>query len=167
MAGTDSCSPTRRRVFAWAARLLGAVAALAMIVTLPGTAAAESEVAMQENLCGASYERIDTYPIGSSSDPAGYVELYWSSTEKRNCALAVGTGSTYGWLGLKAISVCPSGSPDGSLCGDDGGNYRYYAGPAKTKAGYDMSGKCIDVYGVIERRNGTGAVSDKRGVHCG
>ncbi|WP_205324921.1 hypothetical protein [Glycomyces sp. YM15] len=166
MSRTDPPPPVRRRANGRTARLLGVAAALVMIATLSGTATA-AEAGAQANLCGASYTRIDTYVIGSASDPAGYVELYWSSTEKRNCALAIGTGSTYGWKGLKAISICPSGYADGSLCGDDSGDFLYYAGPARTKAGFDMSGKCIDVYGLIERRNGQGAVSDKRRVHCG
>ena len=122
--------------------------------------------AVQANLCGSSYVKIDTYPVKNGTATYGNVELYWSASAKRNCALTIGAGATYGWKGFKSVSVCPTGAAD-SYCGRDQGDYLYYAGPAYTKAGYDMTGRCVDVIGIIEHPSGASADGGGARVHCG
>jgi hypothetical protein len=147
-------------------RVLTAVAGALLVASAAATPAGASDMTPQANLCGSSYSLIDTYPIAYGSTTYGRVELYWSPTAKRNCALTVGSGATYGWKGFKAIEVCPHGAAV-SLCGEEHGDFLYYAGPVYTKAGYNMSGKCIDVVGIIEHPNGTSADGGGVRVHCG
>jgi hypothetical protein len=53
------------------------------------------------------------------------------------------------------------------LCGEDRGDFSYYAGPAYTPPGYNMSGHCVDVGGMVEYPGGTTADAGALGVHCG
>jgi hypothetical protein len=119
------------------------------------------------NYCGSGYALIDSYPIKAGTTTAGHVYLYWSAGAKRNCATTIAQGGSYGFRGFKNAWVCPSDTSDGSLCGDDPGQYLYYAGPAYTKAGYNMSGKCVEVGGMIEMPSGALADGGALRVHCG
>ena len=145
--------------------LIGLIGVVALAATTLSTAAPAS--AAPPNYCGSGYALIDSYPIKAGTTTAGHVYLYWSSTAKRNCASTIAQGSSYGFRGFKTVWVCPSGTSDGSLCGDDPGQYLYYAGPAYTKAGYNMSGKCVEVGGMIEMPNGVLADGGALRVHCG
>jgi hypothetical protein len=145
--------------------LIAVLGVVALIATNLSTAAAAE--AAPPNHCGSSYALIDSYPIKSGTTTAGHVYLYWSSSAKRNCSTAIAQGNSYGFKGFKTTWVCPSGNTDASLCGEDPGQYLYYAGPAYTKAGYNMSGKCVEVGGMIEMPNGDIADGGALRVHCG
>lgn len=146
--------------------LLTAAAGLALVAGAAAAPAGATEMTAQANVCGSSYAKIDTYPIKYGSATYGNVEVYYSASAKRNCAVTVGVGATYGWKGYKMVQICPNGT-DITFCGEDSGDYLYYAGPAYTKAGYDMSGWCIDVVGIVEHPNGTSADGGGTRVHCG
>lgn len=147
-------------------RLAIALAGVAALIAV-SLSTAEPAAAAPPNYCGSSYALIDSYPITAGTTTAGHVYLYWSSSAKRNCATAIAQGSSYGFRGFKNVWVCPSGTSDGSLCGQDYGNFLYYAGPAYTKAGYNMSGRCVEVGGMIEMPNGVTADGGALRVHCG
>lgn len=148
------------------ARLLMAVVGVAAMITTTLTAAAPAEAA-PPNYCGSGYVLLDSYPIKYGTTTAGHVYLYWNGTSNRNCSTAIATGNSYGFKGLKDTWVCPSGTTDATLCGEDRGQFLYYAGPAYTKAGYNMSGKCVEVGGMIEMPNGHIADGGALRVHCG
>jgi hypothetical protein len=147
--------------------LLTAAAGMALVAGAAAAPAGATEMTAQANVCGSSYVKIDTYPIKyNATTTYGNIELYYSASAKRNCAVTVGVGATYGWKGYKSIEICPNGT-DITFCGMDSGNYLYYAGPVYTKAGHDMSEWCVDVVGMIQHPNGTSADNFREHVHCG
>jgi hypothetical protein len=147
-------------------RVLTAAACLTFVGGAATTSAGASEMTAQANVCGSSYVKIDTYPIKYGTATYGNIELYYSATAKRNCALTVGVGATYGWKGYKSIEICPIDT-DITFCGMDSGYFLYYAGPVYTRQGHDMSEWCVDVVGMIQHPNGTSADNLKENVHCG
>ncbi|TDC52808.1 hypothetical protein E1212_07695 [Jiangella ureilytica] len=105
------------------------------------------------------------YAIGSPVK--AYMDVYWSSTTKRNCLVTNHTGATYGVLLYTQATIKPSGSGYSwpscpSSVGCDGEMYRYYAGPVYTPAGVDMSNKCVDIKGYIMDIGRT-----LTNIHCG
>ena len=115
--------------------------------------------------CGSSYRHIGHYSIGSPVK--AYMDVYWSSTAKRNCLVTNHTGATYGVQLYTQATIKPSGSVYGwpscpSSVGCDGGMYRYYAGPVYTPASVNMSNKCVDIKGYIIDIGRT-----LTGLHCG
>lgn len=115
--------------------------------------------------CGSSYTHIGHYPIPATGTAYAYMDVYWSSTSKRNCLVVNHSGSTYGVSLYTEAKIRPTGwnwPSCPSSVGCDGGFYRYYAGPVYTPSGVDMSKRCIDISGWIDWRNRT---LTKR--HCG
>ncbi|MFC4335897.1 hypothetical protein [Salininema proteolyticum] len=141
--------------------LVLAVALAAMTVAGPGTA----QAAVTGN-CGSSYVRVGHWPIDDSKyGRVGYVDVYWSSTAKRNCAVMNATGAAYDFAAVKSVGIWPSS--DSSKNDNDYGNYRYYAGPVYTPKGYDMTGKCVDIGGQTQVPDGSMAFEDFANKHCG
>jgi hypothetical protein len=111
----------------------------------------------------SGYTLIDQYNMyaESSTYRTGTLELYWSNTEGRNCAIARAYGSNWGerlWRGAY-ISI------HGGTTYKDEGYYSYYAGPVYTP---NSRGKCIDVQGTF-RTSSNGALIGNRylkSVHC-
>lgn len=100
--------------------------------------------------CGSSYRHIGHYALGSPAK--AYMDVYWSSTTKRNCMVTNHTGSTYGVQLYTEAAIWPYGHSQPSCpnsVGCDAGMYRYYAGPVYTPAGVDMSNRCINIRGYI------------------
>lgn len=113
--------------------------------------------------CGSSYRHIGHYSIGSPVK--AYMDVYWSSTTKRNCMVTNHAASTYGIkLYTEAQIWYPGGSaPDcPSSLNCDGDFYRYYAGPVYTPAGVDMSNRCVHIKGWIANQSRT-----LTNIHCG
>jgi len=115
--------------------------------------------------CGSSYAHIGHYAIGSSSQTIGYLDVYWSSSTKRNCLVTNHSGPTYGVSLYTEARIRPSGfswprCPSSTGC--DGGFYRYYAGPVYTPAGVDMTHRCVDISGVVDWSS-----RSLSRIHCG
>jgi hypothetical protein len=151
--------------------LVGAIAALLMGLASPASAQANSTtltgMALSSGPCGSSYSLVTHY--GENSQATGeinmYLDVYYSSTAKRNCLVANHAGSAYGASLDSLARIRPSGSswPACPSVGCDEGNYRYYAGPVYTPAGVDMSHRCVDVAGLA------GIQTDRilYGINCG
>lgn len=121
-------------------------------------------VAAAAGPCGSSYRHIGHYSVGSSP-VLGYLDVYWSSTAKRNCLVTNHASSTYGVKLYTEAAIRPSGyawpsCPSSTGC--DGGMYSYYAGPVYTPAGVDMSNRCVDVRGYVDWAGRT-----LTRIHCG
>ncbi|MEV6851222.1 hypothetical protein [Actinoplanes sp. NPDC051411] len=153
--------------------LVGAIAALLMGLAGPASAQAASTTrtgmvaALAGGPCGSSYSLVTHY--GEHSQATGelnmYLDVYYSSTAKRNCLVTNHAGSAYGQVLDTLARIRPSGSswPSCPSVGCDEGNYRYYAGPVYTPAGVDMSHRCVDVAGLV------GIQTDRvlSGINCG
>ena len=98
--------------------------------------------------CGSGYTQVDSYAIGS----AGTLELYYSSSSGKNCAIARDSSPGYGH---KAVYIGLENKPWADV---DSGNFTYYAGPVYVSA----PGQCIDVRGDVGS-----TVTVKESVHCG
>ncbi|MDL4772527.1 MULTISPECIES: spore-associated protein A [Thermomonosporaceae] len=106
--------------------------------------------------CGAGYSRIDVYNIGDSFK-VGSIELYYNSSNGKNCALTYGTDP--GVAGWKQIIMYAT---DGSTVSvHDDGAYKYYAGPVYLEA----KGKCLNLTGGIF--SSRSYYRNVKKVHCG
>ncbi|GAA2871690.1 serine/threonine protein kinase [Nonomuraea rubra] len=108
--------------------------------------------------CGSSYSRVGVYNIGIEKYGyrTGILEVYYSSSTGKNCALTYGDGpyaNTTSWKGV----VLSRG--DGSGRVSDAGDYKYYAGPVYVSA----PGQCIDVEGISPSWTSV----KLNNVHCG
>jgi hypothetical protein len=130
-------------------RLAGPIAAVALVFTMAQPAQAstgDGGFAVLAGECGSSYSRVGTYNI--EWDPYGTVvgkmEVYWSSATKRNCLITRAFGETTQYYSTKVarITVSATGASD-----VDNGLYLRKAGPVYTPAGYNMTGKCINITG--------------------
>ncbi|WP_174257459.1 hypothetical protein [Phytoactinopolyspora alkaliphila] len=115
--------------------------------------------------CGSSYSHIGHHPITASSTTVGHLDVYWSSSTKRNCLVTNHSGPTYGVRLFTEARIRPSGyswpsCPSSTGC--DSGFYSYYAGPVYTPAGVDMTNRCIDVTGTVDWTSRT-----RTRIHCG
>ena len=131
--------------------IVGAFAGAAAMV---GTATAAQAAT---NPCGSSYALVDTYAIPASGPRKGNVELYWSGSERGNCAVTNVEGADRGALNYVGVSIGRSNT--GFNDNADQGNYKYYAGPVKTKAG--VAAGCLDIHA-----NVNSAKRDLYRVHC-
>ena len=117
--------------------------AMAAIVGLVGgnhQAAAAGE-------CGSSYALNRTYPISNGTERTGTLELYYSNTTKKNCAINRCSGNCYQAL-YRSVSIRKSSSTAWTT---DGGLYHTYAGPVYVYA----PGSCIDAYGGVSFWDGS------------
>lgn len=106
--------------------------------------------------CGSSYSRVGVYPIPKTGTRTGTLEVYYSSSTGKNCALAYGYGSNYGTTTWKGVSISRG---DGTGYSVDADYYQYYAGPVYVSA----PGQCIDVTGSVV----AGKSTSLNNVHCG
>ncbi|WP_436497013.1 hypothetical protein [Actinokineospora sp. HUAS TT18] len=149
-----------------------AAAALALAFGGVSTAAATSAspsggVGVLGGECGSSYALVGLHKVGNQhTDRIDlHMEVYYSSTYKRNCLISRHVGDAYGERRDTMARIRPSGWawPACPSVGCDRGNYAYYAGPVYTPAGVDMSNRCVDVTGTA------GIQVDKilYKLHCG
>lgn len=144
--------------------LLGLAAPAAAAGDSDPTTGGDERMAAASGPCGSSYRHIGHYPIGSSP-VLGYMDVYWSSTTKRNCMVVNHSTATYGDKLYTEASIWPYGSSPPSCpssVGCDGGMYSYYAGPVYTPAGVDMSNRCVNIKGVVDWTTST-----RTRIHCG
>ena len=134
---------------------LSAAAALVLAVTSTNAATASvptEPVGVLGGECGASYNLVGVHPVGNQHTGRIdlHMEVYWSSTAKRNCLISRHVGDAYGQARNSLAQIRPSGSawPACSGVGCDEGNYAYYAGPVYTPAGVNMTGRCVDIAGM-------------------
>ncbi|MEU6858929.1 hypothetical protein AB0B28_08665 [Glycomyces sp. NPDC046736] len=147
---------TRRVVMSILAVTLGVVSATFLIAS-PAAAVGP---------CGSSYGHIGHYAVNhATKGTVAYIDVYYSSSAKRNCAVLNATGETYGFNGRKGVIIWAEGYYD--RYDQDDKDYSYYAGPVYTPAGVNMSGRCLNVEGIVETRNGSYATGQRYKVHCG
>jgi hypothetical protein len=156
-----------RRLFIIIAAAIVAIVGLVLPAHAGGdsTLPANRSLALLAGPCGSSYTHIGHYRIGPSTQPLGYLDVYWSSSSKRNCLVTNHSGPTYGVSVYTEARIRPSGyswpsCPSSTGC--DGGFYRYYAGPVYTPSGLDMTHRCIDISGVVDWSSRT-----LSRIHCG
>ncbi|MFB4273561.1 hypothetical protein [Nonomuraea sp. GTA35] len=106
--------------------------------------------------CGSSYSRVGVYSISRDGTRTGTLEVYYSSSTGKNCALTYGYGSYANTTSWKGVVISRG---DGSGESYDAGNYKYYAGPVYVSA----PGQCIDVEGISPEWTSV----KLNNVHCG
>ncbi|TDD21585.1 hypothetical protein [Nonomuraea diastatica] len=106
--------------------------------------------------CGSGYSRVGVYAIPSYDKRTGTLEVHYSSSTGKNCALAYGYGPYYGTKSWKRVTISKA---DGSGEHTDANEYEYYAGPVYVSA----PGQCIDVAGTVPAWTTT----ELNNVHCG
>ncbi|TDD06155.1 spore-associated protein A [Nonomuraea deserti] len=137
-------------------RTRGKLATLLASATLASTAlVAGAAPVSATGPCGSSYSRVGAYAVPESGTRKGTLEVYYNSSTGKNCALMYGYGSTANTTTWKSVRIQRS---DNTGLDQDGGNYKYYAGPVYVSA----PGQCIDVEGSV----GQAGVS-YWDVHCG
>lgn len=151
-------SITGRRITAVAT---AATAISAGLLALPSTASAAAPVGS----CGSSYGKVGSYPVTRSwESTAGYIDVYYSRSTGKNCAVTRPVSALAGKAGN--IWVCIERSPyGGRACDGSSANYRYYAGPVYVSA----RGTCINVSGGLTRTPGDNQPFNggAQKVHCG
>lgn len=132
--------------------IIGAVAALLLGFAAPASADSGGGASIMAGPCGSSYALVGHHPVGNQyTDRIDmYLDVYYSSTARRNCLVANHSGDAYGEYRNSLAKIRPSGYawPACPSVGCDQGNYAYYAGPVYTPAGVDMSHRCVDFGGM-------------------
>ncbi|MFJ2031780.1 hypothetical protein [Streptosporangium sp. NPDC087985] len=106
--------------------------------------------------CGSSYSRVGVYAIPKTGTRTGTLEVYYSSSAGKNCALAYGYGSNYGTTTWKGVSISRANGTGYEVNAD---YFQYYAGPVYVSA----PGQCINVSGSVV----AGTSTSLNNVHCG
>ncbi|MFI7131564.1 spore-associated protein A [Nonomuraea sp. NPDC050153] len=129
-------------------------AALAASTTLVAGAAPASAAGP----CGSGYSRVGVYSIGIEKYGyrTGILEVYYSSSTGKNCALTYGDGPYANTVSWKGVTISRG---DGSGKDEDAKEYKYYAGPVYVSA----RGGCIDVEGISPAWTSV----KLNNVHCG
>jgi hypothetical protein len=114
-------------------------AALAATTTLVAGAAPASATGP----CGSSYTRVGVYSVKRGDGTrTGTLEVYYSSTTRKNCALTYGYGAYANTPSWKSVVISRG---DGTGSDPDSGRYTYHAGPVYVSA----PGQCIDVEATV------------------
>ncbi|MEU6724063.1 hypothetical protein ABZ917_10160 [Nonomuraea wenchangensis] len=128
-------------------------AALAASTTLVAGAAP----AAAAGPCGSSYTRVGVYPIKRGDGTrTGTLEVHYSSSTGKNCALTYGYGAYANTPSWKSVVISRG---DGSGEDSNSGTFTYYAGPVYVSA----PGQCIDVQGTVP----DWVTLKLNNVHCG
>ncbi len=101
-------------------------------------------------------DRVGVYAIPRTGTRTGTLEVYYSSSTGKNCALTYGYGPYDGTTSWKRVTISRA---DGSGEHTNAGHYQYYAGPVYVSA----PGQCIDVAGTVPDWKTT----ELNNVHCG
>jgi hypothetical protein len=131
------------------AALLASSVVMMSGAVIAGTATS-ANAATGPNYCGGSYAFKGSWPIRANSNNStlGYIDVYWSSSAGKNCAIArpntwVANVGNIG-VSLKTSDVAEWNGPNVASDGmDNGTNYHSYAGPVYKSA----RGKCISFAG--------------------
>lgn len=107
--------------------------------------------------CGSSYSRIGVYSVSKGDGTrTGTLEVHYSSSTGKNCALTYGYGPYANTTSWKRVTISRG---DGSGENTDAGRYTTYAGPVYVSA----PGQCIDVAGTVPDY----VTRNLNNVHCG
>ncbi|MBN6055177.1 hypothetical protein JYK22_24790, partial [Nonomuraea sp. RK-328] len=107
--------------------------------------------------CGSTYSRVGVYAIKRGDGTrTGTLEVYYSSSSGKNCALTYGYGAYANTRSWKGVTISRG---DGTGKDPDAGHYETYAGPVYVSA----SGQCIDVTGTVP----DWVTLELNNVHCG
>ncbi|GAA1708756.1 hypothetical protein [Nonomuraea bangladeshensis] len=107
--------------------------------------------------CGSSYTRVGVYPIKRGDGTrTGTLEVHYSSSAGKNCALTYGYGAYANTPSWKSVVISRG---DGSGEDSNSGTFTYYAGPVYVSA----PGQCIDVQGTVP----DWVTVKLNNVHCG
>ncbi|TDD25359.1 hypothetical protein [Nonomuraea diastatica] len=133
---------------------VSALVAVALVsLLLPATTSSASAAGP----CGSSYSRVGVYRIPETGTQDGTLEIYYSSSTGKNCALAYGVSAEHkGKRTYKGVAIRRAGGSGGWVGQRD--YFKYYAGPVYVSA----PGTCIDAMGLMG--------GDDRyvwNVHCG
>ncbi|QKW35598.1 hypothetical protein HUT06_17420 [Actinomadura sp. NAK00032] len=139
------------------AALVGGVVATGVLSAVSAAPAAAASA------CGSGYNLLHSYHITPNSNGSGtaygYLDVYYSPTTRKNCAIARSGGFTYGKLQGAWVLI---GKWRGGGEDDDGwgSTYKYYAGPVYTYA----PNECIWAQGMVRYNNtyykrSTGAIA--------
>ncbi|MFI7230499.1 spore-associated protein A [Nonomuraea angiospora] len=104
--------------------------------------------------CGSGYGLLTSYPIKSGDELRAYLDVYYSSSSGKNCAVTRATKFA-GTPHSMGVGMSRSGS---TWVSDSSENYAYYAGPVYVSA----RGSCIDLWA-----NDGWASLQLNKVHCG
>ena len=147
----------------WKRALAAAAVAMGLSAALVAPAPAQAA-----GLCGSGYTLVEH--INQDNDVSDvlemYIDIYYSSSAKRNCLVVSHAGWTYGKPMYTLAVIRPTGAawPACNSVGcDEGDDFKYFAGPVWTPAGVDMSHRCID----LDAEVGYNTHQELRGVHCG
>jgi hypothetical protein len=156
-----------KRIFATALATVGLILGLGGAPAHAGgnSTLPDNFVSVMAGPCGSSYTHVGHYPIPRTGTALAHLDVYWSSSARRNCLVVNHAGPTYGVRLYTEARIRPSGSSWPSCpssVGCDGGFYSFYAGPVYTPSGVNMSNRCIDVSGVIDWQSRT-----MSRIHCG
>jgi hypothetical protein len=133
------------------ATLLSGAALVASTTLVAGAAPASAA-----GPCGSSYTRVGVYPVKRDGTRTGTLEVYYSSTTGKNCALTYGYGAYANTRSWKSVVISRG---DGSGEDSNSGEFTYYAGPVYVSA----SGQCIDVEATVP----AWVILKLNNVHCG
>ena len=96
--------------------------------------------------CGSSYVLRKSAPINQNESRTGTLEVYWSSSAGKNCAIARCYGVSCGAGVYRVAKIKLSGQANypTSGSGTDSGWFYQFAGPVYSPA---SGNSCIDAYG--------------------
>lgn len=139
----------------------------AFVVALSGVTAmniANSESAAAAGPCKSDYVRVGTYNMTASGTKTGTLEIYWSNSAKRNCAIARCYSFTCGDGVHRQVHIKRTGDTTWNDY-ESGWGWSTYAGPVYS---YPSAGRCISAYAhfytKVSDNYGTANISGK---HCG
>lgn len=140
--------------------------------TLLSGLVAHNQPAYAAGECGAGYSRVGSHAIrdwenNGGDSYVGTLEVYYSGSAKRNCAIARCEGSNCGKVQYRDVYIRRSG--DTSWNDYDRGWFSKYAGPAYS---YGSAGRCIDIVARFSSLAPGQSVGDKGAVsvsraYCG
>ena len=156
-----------------ATRLLSAAGLIALAVFAVLATTSSSPATAASGTCAGSL--IESRNLNVGGKKVGELDVYYNSATGKNCARMNHAGSTWG-KALKTrvwVGICSETTPGNKTChydpatdAVDEGSYRYYAGPATTKA--SARGRCIAASGYLWINGTRYAVGTSPWVgHCG
>ena len=116
--------------------------------------------------CGSSYALVGNYAMYNEifTKRTGTLEIYWSNSAGRNCAIARAYGDNYGKRLWREVYLKLSSS---STVYSDKGYFYYYAGPVYSPP---SAGKCIDAQGNFYTNSSRSNLVGRKVIsnaHCG
>ena len=123
---------------------------LAFAVVATGSLVAPPTASAASNLCGSGYRKVrdGNVPVVTQNGTRhGVIKVYYSRSEKRNCAVLFKEGSNYGKAQPTNLYIAIGDEFASAPESHDFGNYKYYAGPVYTPRGRSTAGTEVTVSG--------------------